>query len=192
MATTKRTRIDADERKRQILDAAVRIFGRQGYRQGALKDIAAEVGISMQGILHHFGTKEALLAATLRRRNEIRADSFERIREEQGVIALFESFLVQNADEPELMRLYVTLAAEATDEEHPAHDYFVERYADTWRMARDTILADQRAGRVAEGDADQRAHELVALSDGLQLQFLLGLPMDVAAVFRKAAAALLT
>lgn len=192
MPAPKRVRIDAEERKRQILDAAIRTFGRQGYRQGALKDIAAEVGISLQGVLHHFGTKEALLAATLRHRNEIRAASFDTIRNEQGVVALFESFLTQNVAEPELMRLYVTLAAEATDEQHPAHAYFVERYAETWRMARSAVQADQERGRVAPGDPDQRAHELIALSDGLQLQYLLGVPMDLVTTFRRAALALLT
>ncbi|WP_456284761.1 TetR/AcrR family transcriptional regulator [Microbacterium sp. JZ70] len=192
MPAPKRVRIDAEERKRQILDAAIRTFGRQGYRQGALKDIAAEVGISLQGVLHHFGTKEALLAATLRHRNEIRAASFDTIRNEQGVVALFESFLTQNVAEPELMRLYVTLAAEATDEQHPAHAYFVERYAETWRMARSAVQTDQERGRVAPGDPDQRAHELIALSDGLQLQYLLGVPMDLVTTFRRAALALLT
>jgi len=40
---------------------ALEIFGARGYHNGSLQEIAAGVGITHQGILHHFGSKEQLL-----------------------------------------------------------------------------------------------------------------------------------
>jgi AcrR family transcriptional regulator len=47
----------------RILDAAVRLFGRVGYNQASMEDIAAAVGISKPAIYHHFRGKEAVFRA---------------------------------------------------------------------------------------------------------------------------------
>ena len=44
----------------RILDAAVILFGKHGFRGTTLKDIATEAGVSQALIVHHFGTKDAL------------------------------------------------------------------------------------------------------------------------------------
>src|SRR5699024_7573939 len=43
-----------------ILDAAVILFGKHGFRGTTLKDIATEAGVSQALIVHHCGTKDAL------------------------------------------------------------------------------------------------------------------------------------
>src|SRR5262245_24195084 len=54
----------------RILDAAVRAFAARGYRGASIDTIAAEVGVSRQGVLHHFRSKTELLVAVLERRDE--------------------------------------------------------------------------------------------------------------------------
>lgn len=44
----------------RILNAAVMLFGKHGFRGTTLKDIATEAGVSQALIVHHFGTKNAL------------------------------------------------------------------------------------------------------------------------------------
>jgi AcrR family transcriptional regulator len=60
------TEAPAADRRAQIVDAAARVLGRQGYEATSMKEIADEAGVS-SGLLHYyFGTKEDLLAAVVR------------------------------------------------------------------------------------------------------------------------------
>jgi AcrR family transcriptional regulator len=62
-----RRRRSADEARREILDAAERRLQLSGPATIRLQDIAAEVGISHPAVLHHFGSREALVEAVVER-----------------------------------------------------------------------------------------------------------------------------
>jgi AcrR family transcriptional regulator len=49
-----------------ILAVAARAFRDRGYDVATLDEIAAELGISRPAVLHHFGSKQELLAAVVR------------------------------------------------------------------------------------------------------------------------------
>jgi TetR/AcrR family fatty acid metabolism transcriptional regulator len=51
------------ERRRQILQAAVRVFARKGYHTCRVSDIAAEAGVAYGLVYHYYGSKDALLEA---------------------------------------------------------------------------------------------------------------------------------
>jgi AcrR family transcriptional regulator len=51
----------------RILDVALASFGTRGYEAASLDALAAELGLTKQTILHHFGTKEGLLDAVIDR-----------------------------------------------------------------------------------------------------------------------------
>jgi AcrR family transcriptional regulator len=57
----------AEDRRTQILDAATRIVPRAGLRGTTIEQIAADAGVSPATIYWHFGSKEQLIAAMLRR-----------------------------------------------------------------------------------------------------------------------------
>jgi TetR/AcrR family fatty acid metabolism transcriptional regulator len=52
-----------EERRRQILQAAVRAFAGKGYHACRVSDIATEAGVAYGLVYHYFGSKEALLRA---------------------------------------------------------------------------------------------------------------------------------
>jgi AcrR family transcriptional regulator len=52
-----------EERRRQILQAAVRAFARKGYHACRVSDIATEAGVAYGLVYHYYGSKEALLQA---------------------------------------------------------------------------------------------------------------------------------
>jgi AcrR family transcriptional regulator len=56
----------AQERTRQIVEAASAVFGRQGYGNTSMKDIAQEAGIAPGLIHYYFGSKEDLVLAVIR------------------------------------------------------------------------------------------------------------------------------
>jgi TetR/AcrR family transcriptional regulator, fatty acid metabolism regulator protein len=55
-----------EERRRQILEAAVRAFARRGYHGCRVSDVASEAGVAYGLVYHYYGSKEALLDAIFR------------------------------------------------------------------------------------------------------------------------------
>ena len=51
----------AVDRRRQILEAAVRVFARQGYHSSRVSDIADEAGVAYGLMYHYFRSKDELL-----------------------------------------------------------------------------------------------------------------------------------
>lgn len=54
-----------EETKDAIRLAAIAEFGAHGYRGASLESIADDLGITRAAVLHHYGTKSALLSAVL-------------------------------------------------------------------------------------------------------------------------------
>ncbi len=55
-----------DDRPTRILDAALRVFSRYGYRRTAMDDIAREAGLSRPALYQHFRNKEDVFASLAR------------------------------------------------------------------------------------------------------------------------------
>jgi AcrR family transcriptional regulator len=62
--TTKRELV-REERRRQILEAAVAVFSRKGYNTANVSDVAAEAGVSQGTIYWYFESKEELMTAAM-------------------------------------------------------------------------------------------------------------------------------
>ena len=52
-----------EEKRRQILDAAVRVFARKGFHASRVGDIAEEAGVAHGLLYHYFDSKDAVLQA---------------------------------------------------------------------------------------------------------------------------------
>lgn len=165
-------------RRQEIVEAATEVFARAGFDGASIVEIAADVGISRAGLLHHFESKEDLLTAVLDHREkadrEVFVASGSRRGGGVGVLRGMVRLAERNEQRPGLVRLYLVLGAEATSPDHPAHDYFVRHYA---RIVEGTTraLEGARSVGVLKEDVDPQrfATDLVALQDGLQLQWLL-------------------
>ena len=66
-APTKRVRRSAEDARAAILDAAEHAMVEVGPAGIRLQDVAHEVGVSHPTVLHHFGTREGLIAAVVHR-----------------------------------------------------------------------------------------------------------------------------
>ncbi len=55
-----------EEKRRQILDAAVRAFARKGYHACRVSEIAEEAGVAYGLVYHYFGSKEEVLETIFR------------------------------------------------------------------------------------------------------------------------------
>lgn len=159
-----------------ILDAALEVFGQTGYHKGSLREIAARIGISEAGVLHHFPSKRALLLAALERRDDVDRPAVISSDDEQQGRQLLRSIVAlvdRNMRRPGVVELYATLAGEATHETHPAHEFFTHRYVWVVDTIEAAFAALARDGGLRPGVGPRSAaRQLVALMDGLQIQWL--------------------
>lgn len=74
VADRKRTRLDPDDRREQILDAATRVFRDHEFSSVSLEQVAAAASVT-RGLLHHyFGSKRDLYLAVVERTARIPDD----------------------------------------------------------------------------------------------------------------------
>ena len=160
-------------KRREILDHAIVLFGEVGYRAASLREIATRSGISHPGLLHHFPTKEALLLDVLAHRDEVDTELFTGSAGTDALRHLVD-VVRRNAARRGVVELFTVLSAEATGADHPAHTFFVERYRSTVAGVERAYLAARAAGALRPDiDPTAAARHLVALMDGLQIQWLL-------------------
>jgi AcrR family transcriptional regulator len=174
------------ERREAILAAANELFAVQGFRGASLAAVAARVGLSEAGVLHHFPSKEHLLLELLDLRHERDAERVARaVAHHEALLDALLALCRDNQRSPGLVRLFTILAAESVDGDHPAHGWTAERYAGLRGVLAERLRAEQQAGRVAgELDPDLVAPQVLAMFDGLQLQWLLAPgEVDMSAVF---------
>lgn len=164
-------------RRQEIVNAAIEVFSGSGFHKGSLRDVAEKVGLSQAGVLHHFPSKSHLVEAVLAWRDE---DSQQRMGNQDhslegvGLLRALIALTEHNEQTPELVELHVVLSAEATSPEHPVHQYFVDRYAAVFDAIRQAFVQADGLGQLNPGvDPASAARTLIALMDGLQVQWLL-------------------
>ncbi|MGJ6979109.1 TetR/AcrR family transcriptional regulator [Aestuariimicrobium soli] len=159
-------------RRTEIVVAAMEAFASTGYHNTSLNDIADQLDMTAAGILHHFKTKENLLVEVLDQRD----DSSPSPVDSSGR-AMFQSLIEvteRNERSPGLTQLYAVLSAESLTHDHPAQDWFRDRYDRVRTSVRAALVdilgpdAEKIPDRVDEG-----TRTIIAAMDGLQIQFLL-------------------
>jgi AcrR family transcriptional regulator len=127
MASQTRTTAAAGKR-RVILDAAVRVFARQGFHACRVSDIADEAGVAYGLVYHYFGSKDEVLSTLFSERWDVMLEAIAEIdlsdipaREKLHAIA---SFIVDSyRHDPDLMKVIiveVTRAANSFGQTHLA------------------------------------------------------------------------
>jgi AcrR family transcriptional regulator len=70
-----------EEKRRLILDAAVRVFARSGYHTSRVADIAEEAGVAHGLLYHYFPSKEEVLATVFRENWEQLLERFRAVED---------------------------------------------------------------------------------------------------------------
>ena len=169
-----------DATRELVLDTALAMFAERGYRATSVRDIAARCGMTHPGLLYHFPSKAALLMAALQRRDDVdcvdgetRELGFNQL-EARAVLRHLVSSAKNNAGKRGLVELFANLSVEATAPDHPAHDYFVDRYSVLKATVTRSFADLEREGALRPGVVpDVAAALVIAAMDGLQIQWLL-------------------
>lgn len=171
-------------RRQQMIEAAARVFARHGYAAGSLRTIAAEVGVTSAALVRYFGHKEGLLTAVV----EYWADQYSAARNAGTGLEHFRrlpELMQYHTEHRGFMELFLTLASEASNPEHPARDFIVNRYEKTLGRFCDFLREAREAGDVSvpEERIESEARGLIALMDGIELQWLLNPEVDLVGEF---------
>jgi TetR/AcrR family transcriptional regulator, fatty acid metabolism regulator protein len=110
----------AIDKRRLILDAAVRVFARQGFHTCRVSDIADEAGVAYGLVYHYFQSKDEVLDTLFAERWELMLAAIDEIdaqpltaREKLDAIA---SFIVESyRHDPELMKVIIVEVTRAAN-----------------------------------------------------------------------------
>ena len=119
-------RLPAEERKKQILTAAVKIFARSNFQSARMADIAAECDISEAAVYRHFPSKKALYLNILQHMSK-RILTFwqEEVDKEPDAIQALRNMSVtyykRMAKHPDELRVQFQAIAETSDPDIAEH-----------------------------------------------------------------------
>jgi TetR/AcrR family transcriptional regulator, fatty acid metabolism regulator protein len=138
----------ATEKRRVILDAAVRVFARQGFHTCRVSDIADEAGVAYGLVYHYFSSKEQILDTLFLERWDVmlaaiaEADGSARAPEDK--LLTIAGFIIDSyRHDPELMKVIIVEVTRAANSFGRTHLPEIRRAYDS--IAR-IVAGGQRAG----------------------------------------------
>lgn len=166
-----------------LVQAAFKVFAEQGYQRLSIRQIAESIGTSHTALLHHFGSKDALLEAVLTYREELEGPERAELLNERGLLDAVPEIMRQNAAERGVIQLDSTLLIEAVNPDHVAHDFVRQRDIAFVAAVRSELEREQERGRLRDDlDLDLAARLITAQIEGIQIAWLADDSIDMAAV----------
>ncbi|MBA2256143.1 MAG: TetR/AcrR family transcriptional regulator [Thermoleophilaceae bacterium] len=111
----------AVDKRRMILDAAIRVFARRGFHSCRVSDVADEAGVAYGLVYHYFDSKEEILSTLFTERWQIMLDAIGEIDAREGLTArekleLVASFIIDSYRyEPDLMKVIIVEVTRAAN-----------------------------------------------------------------------------
>src|SRR5437870_9619426 len=110
--SARRSNEAAADKRRLILDAAIRVFAREGFHRCRVSDIAQEANVAYGLVYHYFRSKDEVLNTLFSERWRLLLDSIEEVdkqdmpvREKLSAIA---SFIIDSYQYgPDLMKVII-------------------------------------------------------------------------------------
>jgi TetR/AcrR family transcriptional regulator, fatty acid metabolism regulator protein len=149
----------AVDKRRLILDAAVRVFARQGFHGTRVSDIADEAGVAYGLVYHYFKSKDQVLntlfvdrwAVLLQAIREVDAQRTT-VHEKLHAIA---SFIVDSyRHDPELMKVIIVEVTRAANTFGQTH---LPEIREAYDLIADIVRKAQRAGSLRDTVAPEYA-----------------------------------
>jgi TetR/AcrR family fatty acid metabolism transcriptional regulator len=180
-----------EERRRQILQAAVSAFARKGYHACRVSDIAKQAGVAYGLVYHYYGSKEALLEAIFKETWGAMLETIKSVEQldelaPEQVRKVTQIVLRTWKRDPDLVRVLVREVTRSSQLQHETHDIdlayqalqrIVERGQETgqfrsdvdarltatiWYGALEEILTGWAFGQLPDGEKDvTRAEQAV-------------------------------
>ncbi len=177
---------NSQDRRVQILDAAIICFAKRGFHLASMHDISAEAGISVGLIYRYFENKEAVIAAMADRHKSQIQELLEQAAQAPTLLESLEIlFTAHCCEEPKLQSAFVVdLYAEAA--RNPEIAALVLDVVDTAMSGVTDLLSRSREGQAAStGLKPNELSELIfAVARGMLMRDVLQ-PAEMTAAERR-------
>jgi AcrR family transcriptional regulator len=173
----------ADQRREQMLRAALEVITERGYPDTRIADVAERIGISPALVIYYFKTKHQLLTEAIRYSEDTwYASGQRRLASLSAAAERIEELVAMNclpeADPEPHSSWLIWLDFWAQAARNPEVASLRQKSDERWRdMIISLVLAGQEAGEFREVDAAGFAVGLSALLDGLAIQIALADPV---------------
>jgi AcrR family transcriptional regulator len=169
----------ADQRREQMLRAALAVITERGYPDTRIADVAERTGSSPALVIYYFKTKDQLLVEAIRYAEDSwYANCQRKLTELPTASARLEELvamqcLTEHDPEPEeTWPLWLDFWAQAA--RNPDVASLRQKTDERWREAiRSLVIAGQETGEFRQVDPDRFAIMLCSLMDGLVIQIAL-------------------
>jgi TetR/AcrR family transcriptional regulator, fatty acid metabolism regulator protein len=136
------------DKRRVILDAAVRVFARQGFHTCRVSDIADEAGVAYGLVYHYFSSKDQILDTLFLERWDVMlaaiADADASPRSPREKLAAIAGFIIESyRHDPELMKVIIVEVTRAANTFGLTH---LQKIRDAYRGIAAIVERAQRDG----------------------------------------------
>lgn len=160
----------------RVLDAAVHLFATVGMPATTLDDVARAARVGADDVRRLYPTIDALVTAVLMRRDD-RDVEFVPLLERAGgleILRRLEDLTAGHVADVESAVVFTSTVAGAVVPQHPARAWAVQRYQWARSLYAAAFRRDIDAGLIRQDvDPDALAVQVLAVMDGLQIQWLL-------------------
>lgn len=176
-------RLNADERKAQILRCATLVFARSNYRVAGIAEIAKEAGISEPTVYKYFPSKKQLFLEILKKVGDVTLRQWQETAEGEPDAASLLREIARTQFEatmsrPELLKVQFQALSETDDEE--IRGLLRENFASYVAFITDVVRKGQAQGRIdASVDVGAMAWNILAIGFTLNLTSLLDLSHEL-------------
>lgn len=143
-----------EQRRQQILDAAIACFVRKGFHQTTMADIAAQAGVSDTLAYRYFSGKEELIEAAVSQHGDASVDALlgsNGVEDFRGLVDLLIGTNIRRFEHPEEMKatmgMYFRVWAEALHDES-AREQVVGRWRHNFDIAEGLVQRAQEAEQI--------------------------------------------
>jgi len=150
--------MSATDRQRQLLDAALTVFSRKGFKGTTTKEIAAAAGVAEAIIFQHFPSKEALYNAVLELNlgaweTEQDAEAINGYMERGDDEGLIRTFVLRILNDYRTNAAFQRVAMFAALEGHEQGvSRLKEQFAPVYKQFKEYVEKRQREGALMDGD----------------------------------------
>jgi AcrR family transcriptional regulator len=173
--------------RRVLIAAAIATFRELPFHRVTMATVAARAAVSIDEVLAHFPTWDGLLLATLDRWNLSRMIPITPLLETHGTVWFLRGIVTATAADPAMSRFLLAMLNIAAVPDEPIAPMLLGRWADFHRLIQDNLAKDVELGREPSTMVPASgAEQLIAIYEGLQLQFLARPGLDLVASFDRA------
>jgi AcrR family transcriptional regulator len=170
-----------------IVRAAIAVYEHQAFHEVTLDTIAERAGLDVAVVLAHFPRLDDLVSATIQTWNGERMAPLVPLAEQYGTAAFLRAVVLANIQDPGLMRLIIAVVNIASMPDHPAAPELQRQWVHFHAMVQRALVQDVAAGREPSTmDPARGAEQLIALYEGLQIQWMMRAHMDVLGAYDRA------